>query len=166
MANKILDIGVKPWSFGTFKKHPSLPQYKFFRSFGQKTWKWEPKFHSQPLITRPLSWKFEVRFKGVSSFKGVSRVLEWSLKGVAGKFKWCFGQFKSSFKEFSRVFWECFKGISRKFQGYIKEDWRMFYGSISWFQVGFIGIWKKFKDNFREVSRVFEEIRRVYLQSF
>ena len=51
------NIGVEPWNFGTLKKHPNLPQYKFFRSFGQKTWKWEPKFHSQPLITRPL-WPF------------------------------------------------------------------------------------------------------------
>ena len=45
---------VKSWNFG-IKKHPNLPQYQFFRSFGQKTWKWEPKLdgHGQPLDRRP-----------------------------------------------------------------------------------------------------------------
>ena len=34
---------------------------------------------------------FQVRLKGVSSsFKGVSRVFERSLKVVPGKFQWCF----------------------------------------------------------------------------
>ena len=47
-------LGVKAWNFGTLKKLPNLPQYHFFRSFEQKSEKWEPKFHSQPLITRPL----------------------------------------------------------------------------------------------------------------
>ena len=30
------NIWVEPWIFGTLKKHPNLPQYQFFRSFGQK----------------------------------------------------------------------------------------------------------------------------------
>ena len=57
---------------------------------------------------------FQLRLKGVlSSFKGVSRVFERSLKGVSGKFQWCF-------KEVSRVFQESFNGVSTKISGQFK----------------------------------------------
>ena len=52
------NIGVEPCNFGTVKKHPNLPQYKFFRSFGQKKIKMETKFHSQPLNTRSDDFQF------------------------------------------------------------------------------------------------------------
>ena len=61
-----------------------------------------------------------------SSFKGISRILEISLKSASGKFKWCFKEVSRSFN-----FQECFK----KFQGYFKEDQRVFQGSfqlVSW----------------------------------
>ena len=44
-----------------------------------------------------------------SSFKGVSRIFENSLKGDLGKLKWCF-------KEVSKNFQESIKSVSRKFQ--------------------------------------------------
>ena len=45
---------------------------------------------------------FQLRLKGVSSsFKGVSKVFERSLKGVSGKFQWCYNAVS---KEASRVF--------------------------------------------------------------
>ena len=49
----------------------------------------------------PESFKdVSTKIKGVlSSFKGVSRVFEISLKCVSGKFQWCFRKFQSSFKE-------------------------------------------------------------------
>ena len=61
----------------------------------------------------PESFKdVSTKIKGVlSSFKGVSRVFEISLKCVSGKFQWCFRKFQSSFKEVF-VFEESFKGIS------------------------------------------------------
>ena len=60
----------------------------------------------------------------------VSRVSERSLKGVSGKFQWCFRKYQRSLKEVSRVFKENFKGISRKFQACFKGDFSGFQGYL------------------------------------
>ena len=78
-------------------------------------------------------------FKGVfSSFKGVLRVFERSLKSVSGEFQWynkgVSKNFQRCFKEVLRVFQESFKVISRKFQGYLNEDEGCFEGVFSWYQ--------------------------------
>ena len=55
---------------------------------------------------------FQLRLKGVlSNFKGVSRVFEKSLKGVSGKYHWCF------------------KKVSKKFQG--ATVWLVFVSKIT-----------------------------------
>ena len=57
---------------------------------------------------------FQLRLRGgASSFKGVSRIFERSLKGVFWKFQWCLTNFRRSFKEVSRESQESFKGSSR-----------------------------------------------------
>ena len=45
------------------KKQTKLPQYRFFGWFWQKTYKWQPKFHGQPLMERPLYSPFIEEFQ-------------------------------------------------------------------------------------------------------
>ena len=56
-----------------------------------------------------------------------------SLKGVSGKFQWCFNAisrvFQGSFKSVS-MFQESFKGVPRKMLGYFKEISRVFQESL------------------------------------
>ena len=64
-------------------------------------------------VSKRISGKFYM------CFKGVFRVLQWSIRGVTRKIKGCFNGVLSGFqgclKVAQWVFEESFKGVSRKF---------------------------------------------------
>ena len=76
------------------------------------------------------------------------------------------------FKEVANEFLGCFKSVSRKFQAYFKKVSMLLEGGLmgvlrDFFEGGYKCILWMFKDNFRDISKVFQlELKCVFEGSF
>ena len=118
--------GMFEWCFqGVSKKFQKVSTFKSVsKSFKDISQKCQGYFKEDQWV----SWAFERSLKSVSG-KGVSRNFSRSFN-----FQECFKKCQGYFTKVSSIFWGRLKCISREFS------------------VGFMGIWK----NFKEVSKVFQ----------